>query len=428
MIGKIFYQTKWCLCRYENSILDILHNTCSAPRCILQSNISYNISSVIAAFEDGSICFFDIRDATALFNVDEYVADRFYAPNYFKTNRIKSNGIKSIKKIKKVTFKNGVLKPMLELSHIPKFDVEIEGVVCKVCFCIKKKSDDFLCKMKYGTMLSNNPNKITEYCIEMCFDKSVDIDNLNLFIDRLYKLVQFINMDYMALIESVEVETNNGPLLYFKQGINYGQQPIVRYNYIANCKSIVQELSQKILSDKYDMSFLSLIEKENYTANDYWVLAQSIEKNVNMVDIDLQSPELTVEIQFYINLKTVIKQTMKAFEDMNGKIDKDKKSFILSLIEIPRFRQKIEFLYERFNEFAKQSSKYKELEDKDIKNLSQQVNNARNTIHGQSDLKFNKDIAKYGATLAVMSMYLYILDECGAENSTKFNFIQCAFA
>lgn len=256
MIGKIFYQTKWCLCRYENSILDILHNTCSAPRCILQSKISYNISSVIAAFEDGSICFFDIRDATALFNVDEYVADRFYAPNYFKTNRIKSNGIKSIKKIKKVTFKNGVLKPMLELSHIPKFDVEIEGVVCKVCFCIKKKSDDFLCKMKYGTMLSNNPNKITEYCIEMCFDKSVDIDNLNLFIDRLYKLVQFINMDYMALIESVEVETNNGPLLYFKQGINYGQQPIVRYNYIANCKSIVQELSQKILSDKYDMSFL----------------------------------------------------------------------------------------------------------------------------------------------------------------------------
>ena len=132
MIGKIFYQTKWCLCRYENSILDILHNTCSAPRCILQSKISYNISSVIAAFEDGSICFFDIRDATALFNVDEYVADRFYAPNYFKTNRIKSNGIKSIKKIEKVTFKNGVLKPMLELSHIPKFDVEIEGVVCKV--------------------------------------------------------------------------------------------------------------------------------------------------------------------------------------------------------------------------------------------------------------------------------------------------------
>ena len=61
MIGKIFYQTRWCLCRYENGILDILRNTCSAPLCFLQSKIPYNIGSVIASFEDGSIYFFDIR-------------------------------------------------------------------------------------------------------------------------------------------------------------------------------------------------------------------------------------------------------------------------------------------------------------------------------------------------------------------------------
>lgn len=428
MIGKIFYQTRWCLCRYENGILDILRNTCSAPLYFLQSKISYNIGSVIASFEDGSIYFFDIRDTTVLSNFDEYVADRFYAPNYFKTDRIESYAIKSLKKIKKVTFKNGVLKPMLELSHIPKFEVEVEGVICKVCFCIKKKSDDFLCKMEHGTMLSNIPNKITEYCIEMCFNKGIDIDMLNSIIDRLYKLVQFINMDYTAPIGSVEVETNNGPMLYFKKGIKYGQQPIVRYNYIANCKSIVQELSQKILSDKYDMSFLSLIDKEIYTANDYWLLAQSIENNVNIVDVDLQSSNLTDEILLYQNLKLEIETTIETFEDKYGKIDAQKKSFILSLIEIPRFRQKIEYLYERFNDFAKHSSKYKELEDEDMKNLSRQVNFARNTIHGQPDVKFNKEIAKFGATMAVLGMYLYILDECSAEDSIKFNFIQCAFA
>lgn len=78
--------------------------------------------------------------------------------------------------------------------------------------------------------------------------------------------------------------------------------------------------------------------------------------------------------------------------------------------------------------FAKHSSKYKELEDEDMKNLSRQVNFARNTIHGQPDVKFNKEIAKFGATMAVLGMYLYILDECSAEDSIKFNFIQCAFA
>ncbi|MDY4895105.1 MAG: hypothetical protein SO532_04375 [Candidatus Borkfalkiaceae bacterium] len=235
-------------------------------------------------------------------------------------------------------------------------------------------------------------------------------------------------MDYTAPIGSVEVKTSNGYLLYFKRGINYGQKPIVRYNYIANCKSIVQELSKNIFSDKYDMGFLSLIDKETYTANDYWILAQSIEKNVDIEDVNLQSLELIEEIELYKNLKTKISDTIIDFESNNGKIDKQKKSFILSLIEMPKFRQKIEFLYEKYNDFAKHNYKYKIIEDQDIKDLSQQVSFARNSIHGQLDKRFSKEKAETGATMAVLGLCLYILDECGAESATKFNFLQCAFA
>ncbi len=428
MLGKIYFQDKWYLCRYENDTLDILQNTCSKPGRFGQSKIPFNLSSVLAHFEDGSICFFDLRGIQNTVNFDEYVCYRFNSPNHFKSDRIEPYIVKNLNGIKKLTFKNGVLKPMLELSQIPSFEIEIEGVMCKICFRIKKKMDDVLCKMQYGTMLSNNPNKITEYCVEIGFNKSIDIDNLNSVIDRLYKFVQFINLDYAAPIGSVEVKTNNGQLQYFKKGIHYAQQPIIRYNFIANCRSIVQELAKAIFSNKYDMSFLSLIDKETYNANDYWVLAQAIEKNVNIADVNLQSQTITDEIQRYKSLRSEIGSTIRDFEKRCGKIDGQKKDFILSLIEIPRFRQKIEFLYEKFNDFAKCSSRYKEIEDKDIIDLSQQVSFARNSIHGQMNEKFNVKRAEIGAITAVLGMYLYILDECGAEQATKFNLIQCAFA
>lgn len=127
----------------------------------------------------------------------------------------------------------------------------------------------------------------------------------------------------------------------------------------------------------------TVLHEVSVTKKDYWLLAQSIENNVNIVDVDLQSSNLTDEILLYQNLKLEIETTIETFEDKYDKIDAQKKSFILSLIEIPRFRQKIEYLYERFNDFAKHSSKYKELEYEDMKNLSRQVNFARNTIHGQ---------------------------------------------
>lgn len=428
MLGKIFYQSQWHLCNYENKVLDILRNKCDAPLRFAQTKIPYSLRSIFASFEDGTICLFDLMNAPCAFNIDEFIDSRFTEPNYFKTDKIDCYNIKKFGVIKKVTFKNGVLKPMLELSHIPNFEIEVAGILCNIRFGIRKRTDNFLCEMKYGSMLSNYPNKITEHCIEVRFNKCVSLDNLNSIIDRLYKLVQFINLDYAAPIGNIEVKTNNGNLLYFKKGINYGTQPIVRFNFIANYKSIIRELSKTILSDKYDMSFLSLLDKQTYVDNDYWLLAQSIENNIDMDDVDLQSSILIEEIQLYQNLKDEINKAITNFETEHRKIDDKKKSFILSLIEMPRFRQKIEFLYERFNDFAKHNYKYKQIEERDIEELSRQLNDARNSIHAQRKDRFIKERAEIGANYAIFGMCIYILDACGAEVSHKFNFLQCAFA
>ena len=86
MLGKIFYQFQWHLCKYENKVLDILRNKCDAPLRFAQTKIPYNLSFIFASFEDGTICFFDLMNATCAFNVDEYIDSHFTEPNYFKTD------------------------------------------------------------------------------------------------------------------------------------------------------------------------------------------------------------------------------------------------------------------------------------------------------------------------------------------------------
>lgn len=427
MIGKIFYEKEWHLCRFENDILDVLHTVCKDPNCLIGAKVKFTPNAVIASFEDGSLRFFDLRGVVNTVQ-SEYTAYRFTNPNYFKTKDTDSYNIKNLNSISKISFKNGVLKPMLELSHIPDIEIEVENIPAKVCFRVKKANDNILCDMTHGKMLSNNPSRLTEYRIDICFKKRINIEALNIIVDRLNKLVQVINIDYNAPIGSVEVKTNIGVLLYFKSGIHYAQQPIVRYNFIANCKSIIQELVKNIMADKYDLGFLVLIDKDFYTPNDYWVLAQSIENNINIKDVDLQSPILSDEVLLYKNLKTAIGDTINTFEKNNGNIYLDKKNFILSMIELPRFRQKVEYIFERFNAFANNYSKYSAIDDQDIQIYSKQIGFARNTIHGQLNEKFDSKKAEEGAMLTIIGLYLYILEDCNASSACQFNLIQCMFS
>ena len=119
---------------------------------------------------------------------------------------------------------------------------------------------------------------------------------------------------------------------------------------------------------------------------------------------------------------------VNTFEKNNGNIDLDKKNFILSMIELPRFRQKVEYIFERFNAFANNYSKYSAIDDQDIQIYSKQIGFARNTIHGQLNEKFDSKKAEEGAMLTIIGLYLYILEDCNASSACQFNLIQCMFS
>ena len=61
MIGKIFYEKEWHLCRFENDILDVLHTVCKAPNCLIGAKVKFTPNAVIAIFEDGSLRLFELR-------------------------------------------------------------------------------------------------------------------------------------------------------------------------------------------------------------------------------------------------------------------------------------------------------------------------------------------------------------------------------
>ncbi len=100
---------------------------------------------------------------------------------------------------------------------------------------------------------------------------------------------------------------------------------------------------------------------------------------------------------------------------------------IMRMIELPRFRQKVEYIFEIFNTFANDCRKYTAIDEQDMQIYSKQISLARNTIHGQLNEKFDSKKAEEGATLAIIGMYIYILEDCNASNACRFNLIQCMF-
>ena len=279
MLGKILFKNVWHLCRYENNNLDIFHNECDAPLRLIGNSIKCLDEAVIAHFEDGYFYFFDLSGNADKMR-DEYFICRYLAPNFFKTFEYSLKDDYNLQTIDSVSFKNGVLMPMITLSDIPKFEVCINQLPIAIEFSINKAEDNFLCNMRYGKMLSNYPNIQNEYCLFAKFSHPIDISTLNSIIDSLYKVVQFINIDFAAPIGSINVATNVGELLYFKNGINLTNQPIKRFNFVNNCKDSIVNLVDALINDKYDLNFLRLLDKEEFTDNDFWVVAQSLEKNI----------------------------------------------------------------------------------------------------------------------------------------------------
>ena len=176
-----------------------------------------------------------------------------------------------------------------------------------------------------------------------------------------------------------------------------------------------------IKEEKYDISFINLLNLEQININDVWSLAKSIESIGNENDLTNKVEE---EILIYKKLKNEIKRTIEGFEkDNHFKIEEQKRDFILSLIEIPRFRKKVTNILNKYNHFSKKYQKYVELTDEEIDEYSKILSNLRNSIHGKVTTITDKELQVI--YLTILALYLYLLDEFDCDN--KFNLVQMIF-
>lgn len=427
MIGKIFFKDKWKICRFEKNNLEILRASCDAP-WRLENKLFNPEEFAVAEFEDGYFYFFDLSSNLEKVR-EEYVQYRLKSPNFFKSIEYSISGGFNLEEFETVTFKNGVLMPMVTLSQIPKFDIEIEELNVQTEFRLNEVEDDFLCKTEQGKMLSNYPTNKMDYELVATFPMAVDFSGLNRITQKLYKIIQFISTDYNAPIENIVVKTNIGNLLYYHNDICLASEPIIRrYNYINNCSEHIKEIAQTLVDDKCDVGFLSLIDKEELIDKDYWLLGQSLETNIpDDIGKKFQNSELKNETTIYSKLKEELHRTIETFMKQNTESAGILDDFNLSLIEITKFRMKAEFAFEQYNDFAKTHSKYHQFVDVELSKYSKLLQSARNTVHDPKNMPTDKEEVEYAAMLCVVGLYIYILEKSGASSACIFNFIQCFY-
>lgn len=427
MIGKIYFKNEWKICRFEKNNLEILCASCDAPWRLENKNFN-PAEFTVAEFEDGYFYFFDLNGGLAKVS-GEYVQYRLQISSFFKSFEPFLQDGFDLEGFESVAFKNGVLMPMVTLSKTPKFDIEIENLIVKTEFRLNEVLDDFLCATEQGAMLSNYPTKKMDYELVATFPRAIDLPMLNKITKKLYRIIQFISTDYNAPIESIIVKTNIGDLIYCHNDICLTSEPVIkRFNYIGNCSEEIKEIAQNLVRDKCDVSFLSLIGKEDLIDRDYWVLGQSLETNVpDNVGKKFQNSELKNEINIYENLRKEIEKTIKVFEKQNAESAGILDDFNLSLIEITRFRKKAEFVFEKYNNFANNYGKYTKFDFAELNEFSDLLSKARNTVHNSQNMPADKEKVEFIAALCVVGLYIYILEKSGAPSSCIFNLIQCFY-
>lgn len=425
MLGKAFYKGNWHLVRFEHEKLEILKDKCiDKPLLFRGEEANLNDDRLITAIlEDGKIYVFDINSGFKEEGFSEYFLIVICKINYFISRTVDTTRFKGVNSIKKLVFVNGILKPMLELSNPLTIDVDFDNVKSHVKFYVEDYKNNLLFEMgQHSKMLTANPNIEQEYKMSIEFESNIDLNLLNCIIDYSIKFISFFNFDLSPYINKIVIETEDNSFLYYKNSVNYKEKYIRKWNYLNNCntKCIINML-ENIKEEKYDISFINLLNLEQININDVWSLAKSIESIGNENDLTNKVKE---EILIYKKLKNEIKQTIEDFEnDNNFKIEEQKRSFILSLIEIPRFRKKVTNILSKYNNFSKKYQKYVALTDEEIDEYSKILSDLRNSIHGKVTTITDKELQVI--YLTILALYLYLLDEFNCDN--KFNLVQMIF-
>lgn len=418
MIGYSFVHDEWYVCKFERTNLYILKTKCEKPR-IINGDINAPANIIVAIFEDGRIYYFDKTSTIEIIPCSEYYEYLYCDINYFVLDGQVTN--LSFGKIGKVSFVGGVISPMLQLMDSMEFSLLYQSKQLKVLFNKSAVNNEDSCDTDCGKLILESKNYSTKYSIDIEFDETDNFDFIYAVINKMYDFIKFINYDYQPSIQKIEVQDAARVLSYHDRTINYDCAIVSSFSYLGNIKSKIENVLKYVLENECEkFDFLSLLEKKEILFAETNVLAEAIESIVDDRDCNF-SGELKQEIDLYVKLKAEIKKTIDNFEKENSTIDNNKKSFILSLVEMSRFRQKVECLFLEYNKFAQNyPSFYSNISESDIKAISKDIQTERNNIHGNN---CHVDSDKYFIEVqyVLFGLLIYISKKCQLDDSEIFN-------
>lgn len=433
MIGYAYVNKEWYMCKFDDNDLFITKTKCNKPR-IVDNDLEIPSNIIFVMCEDGLFYYFDKSSSVEIKPLSEYYQFVYKSINYFVLKGVYQNF--SLGMINKISLVDGTISVMFQLlkpMNIMEFEYKSKKV--KIIFNKRQENSMDFCALEYGNVLLEDNKICTKNSIDVEFEATNDIPFVLSVICKVYDFIRFVNCSYRPYIRTIEVYTSSFILEYADKNINYNSLSVGNYSYIGNIndKNIGNIFDYVLKHDECKFDFLSLLNKHELKFEDTNILAEVIDAISPQYDPKLNDP-IAKEIVLYEKLKDKIKDTINEFEIENEKLDAGKKDFIQSLVEMSKFRQKVEYLLSCYNEFAKEySSNYIILSENEIIAISKDIQTERNKIHGESCDKKKKakkvEPACYlaEAQYVLFGLILYISKECQLSSSEIFNLFNSVF-
>lgn len=434
MIGYAYVNKEWYMCKFEDNDLFITKTKCHRPR-IIDKDLEVPSNIIFAMCEDDKFYYFDKSSTIEIKPLSEYYQAVYQNINYFVLNGVYQDF--SFDKINKISLVDGTISVMLQLMKpIDIMEFEYKSKKIKIIFNKRQETSMDFCALECGNMLLEDNKIRTKYSIDVEFEETDNIPFVLSIIYKVYDFIRFVNCSYRPYIKTIEVYTSSFTLEYIDKDINCNSLSVGNYSYIGNInnKNIGNIFDYVLKHDECKFDFLTLLNKHELKFEDTNILAEVIDAISPQYDPKLNNP-IAKEIGLYKNLKDKIEDTINQFEIENEKLDDNKKNFILSLVEMSKFRQKVEYLLSCYNEFAKKySSNYVILSENDIIALSKDIQTERNKIHGESHDKKGKikyvEPTRYFVEVqyVLFGLIIYISKECKLSWTEIFNLFNSAFS
>ena len=421
MLGKIYIDNGWSLCKFDGNDLYILKIRCEKPS-IISNRVDLPNNLLIAICEDNCIYYFNIASSIEIKLFSEYYYCCYENINYFVLDGLYFDY--SIRNINKVSFVGGTISAMLQLMENNEtnngYEIIYASKKLNITFNTSTVENSDSCKLEYGNLLLYSQNVYTKYSIDISFENTKDISFILDVISKIYDFIKFINCNNSPCIQKIEISTDTFILNYFDKSINYNCDKINSYNYLSNVKNHIGTALNFFLNNSLKFDFLSLLEKNSIDFESTNILSQAIESIV--LDNDIECGKiLNTKIEKYYELRKEINNTIINFEIANNcKIDNDDRNFILTAVKIPTFRQKVETLLNCYNYYVKNYNKYYyPLNENSIHNISKSISNQRNNIHGEKS--HTPDSFIYEIQYVIFGLLIYISKKCGFADGEIFN-------